>query len=95
MVAETTALHTEKRKRYAMVGTGARGTGMWGTEVLNNYGRYAEFVGLCDKNIGRVEYAKKIMNVSCSVFTDFETMMRETKPDMLIVATMCSTIASL
>jgi predicted dehydrogenase len=90
-VAETAALFTGKKKRYAMVGTGSRGSSMWGTDVLKEYSDYVEFVGLCDKNKGRVETVKKILNVSCPTFTNFEEMMRTVKPEVLIVTTMCST----
>lgn len=58
-VAETAALFTGPKKRYAIVGTGHRGTGMWGKDVLKDYADYVEFVGLCDTNKGRVETAKK------------------------------------
>jgi predicted dehydrogenase len=89
--AENVSLFTGKKKRYAMVGTGHRGTGMWGAEVLSDYSDYVEFVGLCDKNKGRVETAKKMLNLSCPAFTNFEEMMKTVKPEILIVTTMCST----
>ncbi len=91
VLAEAASLFDGKKKRYAMVGTGHRGTSMWGVDVLKDYSDYVEFVGLCDKNIGRAEYAKKLFKVNCPVFTDFEAMMKQTKPDVLIVTTMCST----
>lgn len=77
----------KKRKRLAMVGTGGRGIGMWGTPVHAEYSDVIEFVGLCDINPGRVAYAKKVMKVDCPVYTDFDKMLKETKPDMLIVTT--------
>jgi predicted dehydrogenase len=80
-----------KKKRLAMVGTGHRGTGMWGTSVLESYGDIAEFVGLCDINPGRVETAKKILGVSCPTFTDFEQMIEKTKPETVIVTTVDGT----
>lgn len=64
---------------------------MWGTPVVQEFGDIVEFVGLCDKNIGRAKTAQKLMNVTCPVFTDFEQMMRETKPDLLIVTTVDAT----
>jgi predicted dehydrogenase len=79
------------KKRVAMVGTGHRGTGMWGVELLKEHSDRMEFVGLCDKNPGRVETGKKLMNVSCPTYTDFDKMMKETKPDMLIVTTVDGT----
>jgi len=91
-VAETgCAPNQAKKKRYAMVGTGDRGSSMWGIDVLRNYSDYVEFVGLCDKNKGRVETVQKMMGVSCPTFTNFEEMMRTVKPEVLIVTTMCST----
>lgn len=79
------------KKRLAMVGTGGRGIGMWGTPVQEAYNDIIEFVGLCDINPGRVAYAKNQMKVSCPVFTDFDKMIKETKPDTLIVTTTDST----
>jgi predicted dehydrogenase len=80
-----------KKKRYAMVGTGHRGSSMWGVDVLKDYSDYVEFVGLCDKNKGRVETVQKMLGVTCPTFTNFEEMMRTVKPEILIVTTMCST----
>ncbi len=80
-----------KKQRIAMVGTGDRGTGMWGTPVIQEFGNMVEFVGLCDKNAGRVETGKKLIGASCPVYTDFDTMMKETKPDRLIVTTVDGT----
>ena len=90
-VAGTAALFTGPKKRYAMVGTGHRGTGMWGKDILKDYADYVEFVGLCDTNKGRLETAKKMMGVSCPTFTNFEEMMKTVKPDVLIVTTVDAT----
>jgi len=79
------------KKKIALVGTGVRGTGFWGKRVVDNYSDIVEFVALCDINPGRLEYAKKYMNVNCPVYTDFEKMMAETKPDMVIVTTVDAT----
>jgi predicted dehydrogenase len=80
-----------KKKRVAMVGTGHRGLGMWGVEVLKEHSGNMEFVGLCDRNPGRVATGKKMLGVSCPTYTDFDKMMRETKPDVLIVTTVDAT----
>lgn len=79
------------KKRVAMIGTGHRGTGFWGETVAKNFGDILEFVGLCDKNPGRVLYAKERMKVACPTFTDFDTMMKTVKPEVVIVTTMDST----
>jgi predicted dehydrogenase len=60
---------------------------MWGSSLSNDYSAYVEFVGLCDKNQGRVETGKRLIGASCPTYTDFEKMMRQTKPDLLIVTT--------
>jgi predicted dehydrogenase len=81
-----------------MVGTGSRGTSMWGRGLMQRYADSVEFVGLCDVNPGRVEVGKEIIGVSCPTYSDlknpmaaFEKMVRETKPEMLIVTTVDST----
>lgn len=76
-----------KKKRLAMVGTSGRGILMWGKPVIADYGDLFEFVGLCDINPGRMEFAKKYMGVSCPAFADFEKMVAQTKPDTIIVTT--------
>ncbi|HEY4786827.1 MAG TPA: Gfo/Idh/MocA family oxidoreductase [Bacteroidales bacterium] len=90
-LASTGSLFTGKKKRIAMVGTGHRGSGMWGKDVVDSYSDYIEFVGLCDINKGRVETARRMMSVTCPVFTDFEEMMKQVKPDTLIVTTIDGT----
>ena len=90
-MAKSATMFKGKKKRYAMVGTGHRGTGMWGVDVVKEYSEYVEFVGLCDKNMGRAVYAKKVMELGCPVFSDFEEMMKTTKPDILIVTTVDAT----
>lgn len=74
-----------------MVGTGVRGIGMWGKPVISEFKDQVEFVGLCDINPGRVETARKSLNLSCPTFTDFDKMMKETKPDTLMVMTVDGT----
>ena len=76
-----------KKSRVALVGTGHRGTGMWGKSVVEEYAGFVQFVALCDKNPGRLEVGRQLIGTDCPVYTDFEKMMLETKPDVLIVTT--------
>ena len=46
---------------------------------------------MSDINPGRLEYVKKLMKVACPTFSDFEQMLRETKPDYVIVTTVDAT----
>ncbi len=75
------------KKRVALVGTGHRGSGTWGVEMVGGWNDYVELVGLCDINSKRVQVAKKLIGVNAPTFTDLDRMLRETKPDLLIVTT--------
>lgn len=88
---ESFAIPPGKKIRLALVGTGARGSSLWGRAIIKNFGEITEFAGLCDINPGRLEHVKKLMNVNCPTFTDFEQMLRETKPDYVIVTTVDAT----
>ncbi len=87
----TFAFGTGKKLKVALVGTGIRGTSFWGKRLNENYSDILEFVGLCDINPGRLEYGRKYIGVSCSTFTNFEKMIKESKPDLVIVTTKDST----
>jgi predicted dehydrogenase len=76
------------KKRYALVGTGIRGSTLWGKTLVENYGDILEFVGLCDINPKRVEFVKSYLGVSCPTFTDFDAMVAQTKPELVMVTTM-------
>jgi predicted dehydrogenase len=79
------------KKRIALVGTGIRGTTMWGSGVVRPYGDLVEFVGLCDINRKRLETGKQMIGADCPTFTDFDRMIKETKPETVIVTTKDST----
>lgn len=79
------------KKKLALVGTGDRGTGFWGKNILTNYGDIVEFVGLCDINPGRVEFAKSFIGANCPTYTDFDKLMQEAKPEVVIVTTVDAT----
>ena len=85
------AIKPGAKLKIALVGTGARGSSLWGNGLLRAFGEVVEFVGLSDINPGRLETVKKLMNVNCPTFTDFEKMVKETKPDYVIVTTVDAT----
>ncbi|MCB0535412.1 MAG: Gfo/Idh/MocA family oxidoreductase [Lewinellaceae bacterium] len=76
-----------KKLRIALVGTGIRGTTFWGKRLVDQYSDILEFVGLSDINPGRLEFARSHIGTNCPVFTNFEEMVRTTKPDLIIVTT--------
>jgi predicted dehydrogenase len=82
---------TNKKRRYAIVGTGHRATGMWGRDLAQKYSENVEFVGLCDKNGKRVEAGKQLIGADCPTFTNFDEMCAQVKPDLLMVTTVDST----
>jgi predicted dehydrogenase len=89
------AVTTPRRKRFAIVGLGSRYR-MYQNAIHTSHQDYAELVGLCDLNPGRVQLAVKRsaaagVTVPGYVHTDFDRMIRETKPDYVIVTTMDST----
>ncbi len=80
-----------RRRRYAVVGTGHRATGMWGADLAKNYSDVLEFVGLADTNPKRMAAAREMMGVSCPTFTSFDEMCERARPDLLMVTTVDST----
>jgi predicted dehydrogenase len=80
------------KTRLVLVGTGIRGITFWGKSIQDNYGDVAEFVGLCDINPGRLEFARSHIGVpDCPLFGSFEDMLRVAKPDLVLVTTVDST----
>jgi predicted dehydrogenase len=80
-----------RKFRLALVGTGSRGSSLWGRDMIEFLSDATEFVGLSDINPGRLEYVKKALGVSCPTFSNFEQMLNETKPDYVIVTTVDAT----
>jgi predicted dehydrogenase len=81
------SVQRRRKKRVALVGTGVRGIGMYGTGLLKNYSDYVEMVGLCDINPGRLKVAAGMIGTKAPAFTDLEEMIRKQKPETLIVTT--------
>ncbi|MFO7936397.1 MAG: Gfo/Idh/MocA family oxidoreductase, partial [Kiritimatiellia bacterium] len=82
---------TGKKMKVALVGTGIRGCTFWGKSIVRKYSDVVDFVGLCDINKGRLEFARGYIGVDCPVFTDFDEMLEKTDADMIMVTTMDST----
>ncbi len=86
------ATTTRERRRYAIVGVGARHT-MFKEAIETTYAPHAMLVGLCDQNAGRLELARKRSERNGATPppaygpADFEKMVRETKPQVVIVTT--------
>src|SRR6185295_4704168 len=75
------------KRRYAIVGTGDRGSGMWGRDLVQRYPDLLEFVGLCDPNPKRSLAARAFIGTNAPTFTNFDEMIEKTKPELLMVTT--------
>ena len=73
-------------KRYALVGTGGRGLGMFAEPLAKDVPDTAVLAGLCDTNPLRLAAAAAELPAAVPTFTDFGRMMREIDPDGVIVA---------
>lgn len=87
---ETLAVGT-KKIRLAQAGTGHRGSGFWGNELIENFKDVIEHVGVYDINPGRSARAKKLYGDTCKQYSSFEEMLNDTKPDYVIVTTVDAT----
>ena len=79
------------KKRYAQVGLGGRAR-MYYKAIATTYNETAELVGLCDINRTRLEYANDVLDKEFGYkklpmygADEFEKMIEETKPDVVIV----------
>ncbi len=79
------------RKRYAIVGTGARSL-MFSEALLKDYHATCELVGICDISSKRLDYMNALFGkrygakpVRTFAADDFKLMIREQKPDVVIV----------
>jgi len=86
----TSSTARAEKMKVALVGTGVRGCNMWGRDLVRRYSDQLTFVGLCDTNPGRLQVGKEMIGVDCPTFTDFEKMMKDTKPELLIVCSVDS-----
>lgn len=77
--------------RLAQVGTGHRGSGFWGSNILKNFGDIIEFVGIHDINPGRAAYAQNLYGGTVPVFNSYDEMLSTVKADYIIVTTVDAT----
>jgi predicted dehydrogenase len=86
-------LQTRPRKRYALIGTGGRAIFFY-TAIAQDYKTTSEVVAFTDTNQTRMNYANQKLQslghttVPTYLASDFDKMIRDTKPDEVIVTTM-------
>lgn len=80
------------KKRFAEVGTGGRAR-MYYEALVTTYNDINELVAFCDQSRTRMEYANSVISelggnpVPMYGANEFEKMIDETKPDVIIVTT--------
>ena len=74
-------------KEYVLAGSGGRGYWMYASAIAERYGDVAHLAGIMDVNRKRAEYVKSLIPYEVPVYTDFDRMMEEVKPDCVIVTT--------
>ncbi len=83
-------------KRYALVGTGSR-AGMFVQAIGETYAQYASLVGLCDLSQTRMDWYNRQLEARGHAAlpsykaSDFDQMIAETQPDVVIVCTIDKT----
>lgn len=84
------------RRRFVQVGLGSRAE-MHQRAVQQTFATHCEMVGLCDRNPGRLELARqRSLEFGAAIppgyaAEDFDRMLRETRPDVVIVTTVDAT----
>jgi predicted dehydrogenase len=76
---------TAGTRRVALAGTGHRGTGTWGRDLLTELGDRVGLVGLFDSNPMRLAAAQQVLG-GTPTYSDFNGLLA-LKPDTLIVCT--------
>ncbi|HHX64548.1 MAG TPA: Gfo/Idh/MocA family oxidoreductase [Chloroflexi bacterium] len=77
--------------RYALVGVGGRGYEMFARPLVKDFGDVAELVALCDPNRHRMALANERLGTTIPAHTDFDAMLADARPDVIIVCTVDGT----
>jgi predicted dehydrogenase len=77
ILGSSNALATVPKQRLGLVGTGIRGTTMWGQQLLAGYSDGVELVGLCDIDPRRIEASKRLIGVEAPTFTNLDHMLEQ------------------
>ena len=75
------------KRRIALAGTGHRGTGTWGRDLLAEHGDRVDLVGLFDVNPMRLEAARALLDRQVPMHTDYAGMLDDTRPDTVVICT--------
>jgi len=82
-----------EKRRFVVVGTGVRGTGMWVRPMVTDYADRVEAVGLFDINPERARAANRLLGADIPVYESLDEMLAKARPDSMIVASTDATHA--
>lgn len=74
-------------KTYVLVGTGYRGLWSYCEPLVREYADVAKLAAVCDINPKRAKLVGDYLKADIPAYTDFDRMLREQKPDVVIVTT--------
>ena len=74
------------KKKYVIVGCSHRGYTMFVERLVDKYVDVAQITGVYDPNYVRASVYKNKVGDGCTVYDDFDTMVKTEKPDAVIVA---------
>lgn len=74
-------------KKYVLIGASSRCQEMFSKPIVEEYGDVAKIAGIFDINRTRAEYISKDTGMDIPVYSDFDAMMQETRPDAAIITT--------
>ena len=74
-------------KTYVLVGTGYRGLWSYCEPIVKEYADVARLAAVCDVNPKRAKLVGDYLKADIPAYTDFDLMLKEQKPDVVIVTT--------
>jgi predicted dehydrogenase len=77
-------------KKYAIVGASNRGMHMYAIPIARDFSDAAQIVGIYDPNFKRAQLVKDKTGGDFPVYSSFEDMMEDAKPDVVLVTTIDS-----
>ncbi len=76
-----------EKRRFALIGTGNRGTTMWGKDLLAGWREHVDLTAIVEKNSLRGERARNMIGSNAPLYENIESMLAEQRPDLVIVCT--------
>jgi len=76
-----------KRTRYVLAGVGHRGLSFFAEPLRKDFYEYGELIGLFDISPARMEGVNRMWGTNLPAYTDFQAMLRELNPNVVMIAT--------